>query len=1029
MVEAKTFGTLNFSHGRWLLQLEAHVAIRVKRMFPKLAKIHKETITLTDAADVATDLEWVLMRYPLKMDDDTREALRSRADGQRKLEERVHALMSGYVPPRPFELALPLREYQRLAAELGLSVPGLLIADEVGLGKTAMGIGIASDVSALPALVVTLAHLPGQWEDEFRKFAPKLRTHILQSSRPYDLRGLGDDASQLPLLDDSYPDVIITNYHKLRGWSDTLRGQVRTVVLDEVQELRRNTSEKWAAAAAIAEKAERRIGLSVGPDSIVELRGGVFGAGWVGRIEDAFTAANVVGDASIAVIRNERGAGIESRGWVGDGMGWKTVRAFMRHACTSPVRLLHVGGDHLLVTDDHSVFRARADAGLDVVTSDAVVPGDILPVDDGSRWDAAEELPVYVPALVATHAKAQVAIDLTNVTRKSIGATSWQWQNFRKGGGRLPVEVYLRHSATLPAPSFVYYGRVKRRQSSDVSVYLSRWAYVLGFFLGDGWVSDHTRVCFAVETERVERFCQVLRDLPAVTLDPRVRPMRGRSSEVRCNHRLFATIIESSLGKRRCFDKAIPGEWIVSWPRRARMALLNGLIDSDGHVSARDGRLYYATTSPALARSLMSLLRSLGVMGGVSVRQPASGGVVDGRRIVGRRASYVVHWSGHAMRGENAGWNGARRRIAGSRGRFLEGVVRKVVADEVRSPTNVFDLEMDGHPSFVANGVLVHNSATPIYNYGGEIHNVFQVLRPGALGTFSEFVEEWCSGNSGKESVTNPKALGTYLRDQGFMIRRTRHDVGRELPPITIVPHRVESDPEALNRVSREAEQLARLILSLNEKRRGEQWQASEHLTNMLRQATGIGKAPYVAEFVSLLVESGERVVLFGWHRSVYDIWLDRLKQYHPVLYTGSESPAQKAAAKRLFSEGKSKVFIMSLRSGAGLDGLQHLCRTVVFGELDWSPQVHLQNIGRVARDGQPDPVVAYYLLASDGCDPVMEQVLGLKKAQWDGIRAPTEAMEDPLADGTIDVNKVRTLAEAFINQRAGRVHGAREET
>lgn len=41
---------------------------------------------------------------------------------------------------------------------------------------------------------------------------------------------------------------------------------------------------------------------------------------------------------------------------------------------------------------------------------------------------------------------------------------------------------------------------------------------------------------------------------------------------------------------------------------------------------------------------------------------------------------------------------------------------------------------------------------------------------------------------------------------------------------------------------------------------------------------------------------------------------------------------------------------IMSLRSGAGVDGLQKHSRVAVFGERDWSPQVHEQCIGRIRR-------------------------------------------------------------------------------
>ena len=67
----------------------------------------------------------------------------------------------------------------------------------------------------------------------------------------------------------------------------------------------------------------------------------------------------------------------------------------------------------------------------------------------------------------------------------------------------------------------------------------------------------------------------------------------------------------------------------------------------------------------------------------------------------------------------------------------------------------------------------------------------------------------------------------------------------------------------------------------------------------------GHRKAPYVADFVRLLVESGERVVLCGWHREVYAIWLAKLRDLDPVMYTGSETPAEKLMGRnRSFRDG-----------------------------------------------------------------------------------------------------------------------------
>ena len=133
------------------------------------------------------------------------------------------------------------------------------------------------------------------------------------------------------------------------------------------------------------------------------------------------------------------------------------------------------------------------------------------------------------------------------------------------------------------------------------------------------------------------------------------------------------------------------------------------------------------------------------------------------------------------------------------------------------------------------------------------------------------------------------------------------------------------------------------------------------------------------------------------------------------MFYTGSETVAEKEAAVAHFTTGRARVLVISLRSGAGLDGLQHVCRTVVYGELDWSPGVHEQGTGRVYRDGQPDPVSAYYLLSDSGSDPVIADVLGLKRAQMEGMRDPSAALIEDLA---VDEDRIRKLAADVLKRR-----------
>lgn len=349
---------------------------------------------------------------------------------------------------------------------------------------------------------------------------------------------------------------------------------------------------------------------------------------------------------------------------------------------------------------------------------------------------------------------------------------------------------------------------------------------------------------------------------------------------------------------------------------------------------------------------------------------------------------------------------------------ILAPLIKTVVYDEVQ------ELRIDGsQKAAAAHHLSAHAawrmglSATPIYNYGAEIWNVMQAISPDALGTKAEFLNEWCTDlrRQNKERIENPHAFGSYMRESGLMLRRTRKEVGRELLPLNKCVEHIDADMEALESVSLNCAELAKAILNHGEAFRGQKMQQSEEFSNLLRQATGIAKAPYVAEYVRLLLEGEARVVLYGWHREVYSIWMEKLKEFNPMLYTGSESPTQKDSAKTAFMGGQSRVLIISLRAGAGLDGLQFGCRTLVFGELDWSPGVHEQCEGRILRDGQAEPVFAYYLVADSGSDPTVAQVLGVKKQQIMGIRHDAAELFQELQN---DGNRIKDLARDFLARK-----------
>jgi SNF2 family DNA or RNA helicase len=554
----RTYGTATLApkKGYWRIECEPQVRMRLKNMFRQIDPDGKDALRVSNTDQNCRDLEWFCSRYPLVIKPEGELERRARA-----YDERINTaaeILSGNRPPPDFRLALPPRDYQKQAAALALTSGGLLLADELGLGKTVTAICVLASEGSVPALVVCPVHIQRQWKAQIEKFAPGLRVHIFKKGSPYSLT---DKKTGLD------PDVMVCSYAKLRGWASDLAGKVRCVVYDEVQELRKQGSEKWAAAQMISEQAERRLGLS----------------------------------------------------------------------------------------------------------------------------------------------------------------------------------------------------------------------------------------------------------------------------------------------------------------------------------------------------------------------------------------------------------------------------------------------------------------ATPIYNYGGEFYSVFECLRPAELGTQTEFLREWCvdSLDKDKAQIKEPKTFGAYLRESALMLRRTRADVSRELPACSRIVHHVDSDAAAFDDVETAATELARIIVS--QTGGFEQMKASSDFSTTMRQATGIAKAKYVAEFVRMLLDNGEPVVLFGWHRAVYTLWEEAFRHENPAWYTGSESPAAKDRAIQDFTSGYTNLLIMSLRSGAGVDGLQHRCATLVFGELDWAPGAMDQCVGRLHRDGQQRPVAAYYLTAADGCDPYMIDVLGVKREQMEGVRDPDAELVEALE---VDPDHVRKLAEGYLARK-----------
>jgi phosphate starvation-inducible PhoH-like protein len=174
--------------------------------------------------------------------------------------------------------------------------------------------------------------------------------------------------------------------------------------------------------------------------------------------------------------------------------------------------------------------------------------------------------------------------------------------------------------------------------------------YALGLLLGDGCLTGSTTPAFA--TEDPELAVALEAALPGVAVRWRVGPehtinrVREPGEVITLENPVTGMLRSLDLLGTRSNSKFIPDMYLHN-AAEVRLALLQGLLDSDGGPVTRLGRtcrIQYTTTSALLAEGVVRLVRSLGGVAYVR-RRPAEGrkpGRARGRDVIHRRDAYII---------------------------------------------------------------------------------------------------------------------------------------------------------------------------------------------------------------------------------------------------------------------------------------------------------------------------------------------------------------------------------------------------
>ena len=295
-------------------------------------------------------------------------------------------------------------------------------------------------------------------------------------------------------------------------------------------------------------------------------------------------------------------------------------------------------------------------------------------------------------------------------------------------------------------------------------------------------------------------------------------------------------------------------------------------------------------------------------------------------------------------------------------------------------------------------------TGTPLENRIDELYSVFQFLDPRILGPLWHFNDRFYDLE--KRDDDSYKVIGYKNLDElrhtiaPYVVRRTRAEVLRDLPPRVDNNFFVEMTPQQTQAYDEFKEIVARLIAT--SKRRPLTPKEHDLLLKALikmrlicnalalhdkaiKPADREKTAPKLRELHHILDEqiasNGHKAIVFSQWELMLDFVkpiLERLNLGH-VKLAGSVPTAKRGdIVDRFLNERDCKVFLSTDAGGVGLN-LQ-AADLVINLDLPWNPAVLEQRIGRAHRHGQLNPVHVVNLIAQGTIEERMLDTLAAKR-------------------------------------------------
>jgi SNF2 family DNA or RNA helicase len=288
-------------------------------------------------------------------------------------------------------------------------------------------------------------------------------------------------------------------------------------------------------------------------------------------------------------------------------------------------------------------------------------------------------------------------------------------------------------------------------------------------------------------------------------------------------------------------------------------------------------------------------------------------------------------------------------------------------------------------------------TGTPILNRPVELWPMLRVIDPEGLGSnFWLFAKKFCGMQDGPfgrdfSGASNLDILQDRLRT-AFMIRRSKEEVMRELPPKRRQIITIPLPPAAEKVVQKELEfysnneaaiekaiedaakaQAAGDIESYNaaaKDLKGLRQVAFEELAR-LRHDTAVAKLPYLINYLENALEQQSKIVLFCHHQDVLLPIFEKFQSVAVKLDGMMKTEQKQLSVDRFQNDPKIKLFCASL-TAAGVGITLTAASYAIFAEISWVPAQISQCEDRLHRIGQKEPVLIQHICFDRSLDANM---------------------------------------------------------